>query len=145
MSDTFVPAGFTRGTPTGLQVRSTIRVATGGNYTEERHDPHEGTVAAYHAQPGAYAVKVRGDSLAPAIRDGHFLIVEPGSPPVVGEDVLIELNDGTKLCHQLLFERHDTITSMSVTGGPSLTTLRSDIARVLTIAGVCPPSKWRPS
>jgi SOS-response transcriptional repressor LexA len=142
---TFSYAGFA-GQTSGIPVKKTIRVKADGSFEEHVHSPADGTVQGFQSDRSAYAVKVRGDGLAPAIKDGSFLVIEPHGKCVEGEDVVLTLKDGRMLCKQLLFERVDTVTLMNVNGGDSMITIeRADIETMLPIAGVYPPSKWRPA
>ncbi len=44
---------------------------------------------------GAYAVYVHGTSMEPAYRHGELCYVDPNRPPRPGQDVVIQLRDGT--------------------------------------------------
>lgn len=142
--ETFVNAGGAT-IKAGFPVTKTIRVKADDSYDEIIHARPEGFVSSFHADPTAYAVKVRGDGLAPAIKDGSFLIVEPLGTCVLGEDVLIELVDGRRLCKTLMFERKDTVTVKSPNSGDTMTIERAEMHSMLPVAAVYPPSKWRPT
>jgi phage repressor protein C with HTH and peptisase S24 domain len=95
----------------------------------------------------AYALKVRGDSMMPAIRDGWFVLIEPDAEPAVGEYVLIKLKTGQKMVKELLYQRADSITVISVNGGKQQTVLREDMddqRGLQAVTAVVPPSKWKP-
>jgi phage repressor protein C with HTH and peptisase S24 domain len=95
----------------------------------------------------AYALKVRGDSMMPAIRDGWFVLVEPDAQPTAGEYVLIKLKDGRKMVKELLYERVDSIAVISVNGGQHQTILREDVDEhhgMQAVTSIIPPSKWKP-
>lgn len=60
-----------------------------------------GTVQAYVERPWflegnqqSYAVYVVDDSMEPAFRHGHMVYVDPTRPPGIGDDVVVELENG---------------------------------------------------
>lgn len=94
--------------------------------------------------PHAYGLKVRGNSMAPAIRDGWYVLVEPNAAPAVGEYVLVKLRDGQKMVKELLYQRPDSIEVLSVNNGERLTIYTEDLESLQAIAAVVSPSKWKP-
>lgn len=104
----------------------------------------DGSVEGYSGDANAYALKVRGDSMHPAIRHGSFVIVEPNSRCVPGEYVAIALVDGRKMVKELMIERADEIVVESVNGNHRQTIARADIALIHPVAAVISASKWRP-
>ena len=91
----------------------------------------------------AHALRVRGDQMAPAIRDGWFVVVSPNSVPAVGEYVAVSLRSGEKMVRELLFQRADSIAVMEVNGQVRQTIPTEDVERIHAIAAVIPPSQWR--
>jgi len=53
------------------------------------------TVPAGIMRPGAFILRLVGESMHPRLRSGEQVVVEPDIPPVRNEDVLVELRDGT--------------------------------------------------
>jgi phage repressor protein C with HTH and peptisase S24 domain len=96
------------------------------------------------ADPNAYGLKVRGNSMAPAIRDGWYVLVEPNAAPAVGEYVLVKLRDGQKMVKELLYQRHDSIEVLSVNSGERMTIYSEEMDSLQAIAAVVSPSKWKP-
>ena len=92
----------------------------------------------------AYALRVRGDSMSPAIRDGWVVVCEPDKPLVPGEYVLVVTNAGQVMVKELLFERDDTLHLMSVneTYG-RCSVARSELEKAHYVGFVVPPSKIR--
>lgn len=114
-----------------------------GHY-EEAHPPGgDGTVDGYSSDPDAYALRVRGDSMHPAIRHGSFVVVEPHGRCVTGEYVALQLVDGRKMVKELIIERPTEIVVESVNGNSRQTIERSLIERMHPVAAVVSPSKWR--
>lgn len=57
----------------------------------------------------AYAVRVRGDSMRPRIRNGEYVIAEPSFLPKPGQDVVVKLKDGRAMVKELLFSNEDEV------------------------------------
>ena len=107
----------------------------------------DGLIETYSKDQSAYALKVRGDSMSPAIRDGWFVIVEPHSPPTVGEYVLVKMKDGQRMVKELLYQRADSIAVMSVKGEKRHTISNEELddhSGLQAVVGILPPSKWMP-
>ena len=62
----------------------------------------------------AYALRCRGDSMKPRIKDGEFVIVEPDQVPCPGDEVLVKAKDGRVMVKELLYIRDDTVHLLSV-------------------------------
>lgn len=97
--------------------------------------------------PGAYAMKAKGDGLSPVIRDGQFLIVEPARSINPGDMALFELHDGRHLLREVLFERDDVFAVDSVKTGNRETLPKDDVASVGVVAAITAASgvQRRPS
>lgn len=63
---------------------------------------------------GAYALRVRGDSMQPRIRPGQIIIVEPNTPVSALDDVVVRTKDGRKMVKQLLSRRSTEVTLGSI-------------------------------
>lgn len=125
------------------------RLGDNGFYEEVSSVPGsgDGLVDAYSSDPNAYALRVKGDSMFPAIRDGWYVVVEPNSAPQPGDYVLIKLKSGQKMVKELLMQRQDSITVVSVNGDVRKTIDTSDIEShfgVQSVAAIVSPKKWRP-
>jgi phage repressor protein C with HTH and peptisase S24 domain len=102
-----------------------------------------GAVDASHAGVGAYALRISGDALYPAMKHGMFAIVDPSAPCVPGEPVLIELVGGELQIRELVFDRADEVTTLSLLGGHRETIARAKVGRMSAITEVVFPSRWR--
>ncbi|OZI36425.1 hypothetical protein CEG14_15620 [Bordetella genomosp. 1] len=93
--------------------------------------------------PDAYVLKVRGDSMKPAIRNGWYIVVEPSGRPTAGEYVVLQLEDGRKMAKELLFQHARTgdIEVMSVNGEIRMSIPGTSVRHVHPIAAVVPPSQ----
>lgn len=78
--------------PLDVPVYGTVRGGPAGGFI------YEGGIVDYVRRlPGitnakdVFAVRVEGDSMEPAFREGTLIIVDPRRPPRIGDDVVIEL------------------------------------------------------
>lgn len=104
----------------------------------------DGEIDFFSNDKHSYGLKVRGNSMAPAIRDGWYVIVEPGATPSEGEYVLVKLSNGAKMVKEFLYRRPDTLELMSVNGGERLTIDLGELDDMQAVSAVVPPSKWKP-
>ncbi|MCY1171307.1 Peptidase S24-like protein [compost metagenome] len=127
-------------------VVGTARLGDNGYYEEisSQAAAGDGTVEVFSRDPNAYALKMRGDSMWPAIRDGWYVVVEPNSAPTVGEYVLVKLKNGQKMVKELLFQKADSVAVMSVNGEVRRTLQIDEIDGIQAVGAVVSPSKWRP-
>lgn len=129
-----------------VPVVGTARLGENGFYEELGHATGygDGWVDGYSADPGAYALRVKGDSMHPAIRHGSFVVVEPHGTCVPGEYVVIALRDGRKMVKELVIERADEVVVESVNGNRRMTFEKAEIEKMHAVAAVVAASKWRP-
>jgi phage repressor protein C with HTH and peptisase S24 domain len=108
----------------------------------------DGMVEAYSNDPHAYALRVRGDSMFPSIRDGWYVIVEPSSAAAPGDYVLIKLKTGQKMVKELIMLRPDGITVVSVNGDARKTIEADEIDPhfgIQAVSAIVSPRKWIPA
>jgi len=92
--------------------------------------------------PDAYSLRVKGDSMAPAIRSGWVVWCEPNHQLIPGEYVMVRCNDGQSMVKELLYENAEEVSLMAVNDGYGrLTIARSDIEQIHYVGGIVPPSK----
>jgi phage repressor protein C with HTH and peptisase S24 domain len=116
----------------------------GENGFYEIVDDH-GCVDAYSNDMQAYALRVKGDEMHPAMRHGCIVIVEPSGLCTPGEYVVIHLNDDTKMIKELVIDRTNEIVVESVNGNQRQTIEKSAINQMHPIASIVSASKWRPN
>jgi len=131
----------------GIPVVGQARMGDDGYYTEFAYPVGhgDGCVEGASTDPNAYALRVRGDSMSPAIEDGYYILVEPNGTCVPGEKVVIVMKDERKMCKKFLYERPDTVSVQSINGGTIHTLEKSEIEHMHPVAAVISPSKWRPA
>ncbi|MCQ4267371.1 XRE family transcriptional regulator [Pseudomonas stutzeri] len=107
-------------------------------------DDGDGTVDVPSRDPGAYALRLRGDSMAPAIRSGWIAVCEPNHSWVPGEYVMIRLVDGESMVKELLFANDTEVSVMSVNDAFGRRTIPVEqIEAIHYVGAILPPSKVR--
>lgn len=92
--------------------------------------------------PDAYSLRVKGDSMAPAIRSGWVVWCEPNHQLIPGEYVMVRCADGQSMVKELLFENAEEVSLMAVNATYGRITIpRSDIEQIHYVGGIVPPSK----
>lgn len=61
----------------------------GHDETVRLEELRTGYINLYSADPDAYAVRGKGSSMEPRIKSGEYIVIEPNTPPMNGDDVLI--------------------------------------------------------
>lgn len=126
-------------------VVGTARMGDNGFYEELAHPVGygDGWIDGYSSNKNAYALRVKGDSMHPAIRHGYFVVVNPGGQCVPTEYVAISMLDGRKMVKELVKETSTEVVIESVNGNHRQTLDKSDIEQMSPIAAVVSPSNWR--
>lgn len=94
------------------------------------------------SDPDAYSLRVKGDSMAPAIRSGWVVWCEPNHALIPGEYVMVRSHDGQCMVKELLYENAEEVSLMAVNDGYGrLTIARPDIEQIHYVGGIVPPSK----
>ena len=103
----------------------------------------DGYVEFYCRDENAYAVRCRGSSMMPRIRDGEFVVLETKTSPIPGDDVLVKHMDGRVMVKRYLYERDGMIHLMSINETyPPLLFPRSDIELFHKVCGIATSSHW---
>lgn len=123
-----------------VKIKGFAKLGDGGYYEEMECD---GWVDSYSPDPDAYGLRVKGDSMHPAIRNGSVVVIEPNGRCVPTEYVAIALLTGQKMVKELVVERADEVVIESVNGNHRQTIEKKDIAHMHPVAAVVSPSKWR--
>lgn len=129
-----------------VPIVGTARMGEEGFYDEISSIPGagDGHIDIATADANAYGLRVRGNSMAPAIRDGWYVLIEPNASPTEGEYVLVKLRDGRKMVKEFLYRRADSIELLSVNGQQRLTIYNDEMDSLQPVAAVVSPSKWKP-
>lgn len=107
-------------------------------------DEGDGYVDIPSSDPDAYALRLRGDSMAPAIRSGWIAVCEPNSRLVPGEYVMIRLVDGESMLKELLFANDVEVSVMSINDAYGRRTIPFEqIEHMHYVGAIVPPGKVR--
>lgn len=106
-------------------------------------DGNEGWVETYSRDEDAYALRLKGDSMAPAIRNGWIAVCEPNHRLVPGEYVMVTTTDGQSMVKELLFENEESVSLMSVNAayGERRSIAWTDIEKIHYVGNILAPSK----
>ena len=106
-------------------------------------DGNEGWVETYSRDEDAYALRLKGDSMAPAIRNGWIAVCEPNHRLVPGEYVMVTTTDGQSMVKELLFENEESVSLMSVNAayGERRSIAWTDIDKIHYVGNILAPSK----
>lgn len=88
----------------------------------------------------AYAVRMVGDSMHPRIEAGEYVLVEPSSPLIPNEEVLVVTKDGRNMIRKFLSRRNGLIFLQNVAGTP-LTLPEDDVVKIHYVAAIA-RSSW---
>lgn len=129
-----------------IPVVGTARLGDNGYYEEISSLPGagDGLLEVPSNDPNAYGLRVKGQSMFPAIRDGWYVAIEPNGTPQEGEYVLAIAKDGRKMVKEFLFRRSGSIELLSVNSAERITLDLADLQALHPVAAVVPPSKWSP-
>jgi len=125
-----------------VKIVGTAQMGTEGYWYQL--DEGDGVVDVPSSDPGAYALRLKGDSMAPAIRSGWIAVVEPNHRLVPGEYVMIRLHDDESMLKELLYANDVEISVMSINDAYGRRTIPVEqIAQIHYVGAIVPPSKVR--
>ena len=105
----------------------------------------EGFVEFVSRDINAYVLRVRGQSMAPAIRSGNLVVVEPNSEPMSGDYAVVCTRDGMCAVKEFLYRREGVWHFRSVNDAyESLALPEDEITKVHPVGAILPGSKFRP-
>lgn len=114
-------------------------------YFEEQQYPvghGDGYIDTPTTDPNAYALKVVGDSMFPAIRHGWYVVIEPNLETYNGMIALFKLVDGRKMIKEMMTSNDGFYTLLSINPDHSRITLsQDDIEDIHPVAFIVPPNK----
>lgn len=82
-----------------VPVVGTAQLGDDGYFEDEGYPAGHGSgvLRIQSSDPDAYGLRLLGDSMQPRIMHGEFVLVEPNTPPVLYEEVLVKTVDGRKM------------------------------------------------
>lgn len=125
-----------------LPIVGSVSLGFGQSWLQSDFNPSDsgGYVEHYTQDQTAYALRIKGDSFFPAIRNGHMLIVHPNDDPVVDEMVVLNMKDGRIIISNLRWHRDGEYALESVNGESRFTLDEKDVESVHPVKGTAPPS-----
>lgn len=101
-----------------------------------------GWVETWSRDTDAYALLLRGDSMAPAIRSGWVAVCEPNHRLVPGEYVMVTTTDGQSMVKELLFQNDTVVSLMSINAAYERRTIPwTEIETIHYVGAILGPSK----
>lgn len=103
----------------------------------------DGCVIAWTNDENAYAIRCRGDSMRPRIKDGEFVVVAPNQPPIPGDEVLVKHVDGRVMVKTFLYERDERLHLVSVNEAhPSVSFPLADVELFSPVVAILKKAMW---
>ena len=127
--------------PRRIEIVGTAQLGTDGYWIGL--DNSDGWVESWSRDEDAYALRLKGDSMAPAIRSGWVAVCEPNHRRVPGEYVMVTTTDGQSMVKELLFENEDGVNLASVNAayGERRVIAWTDIEKIHYVGNILAPSK----
>lgn len=99
-----------------LAVVGTAQLGDDGYWAELEYPAGHGDGYVKHASKdaSAYALRCRGDSMKPRIKNGEYVIIEPNHPYVNGDEVMVKCIKGRVMVKELLYVRDNVVYLGSV-------------------------------
>lgn len=92
----------------------------------------------------AYALRLKGNSMAPAIKSGWVAVIEPSGLLIPGEYVMVRLIDEECMLKELLYVNDVEVSLASVNDAYERRTIPVEQIELIHHVGhICPPSKVR--
>ena len=129
--------------PTRVPIIGYAKMGDDGYYDEMGYPPGigDGYVFCPTKDADAYALKVRGNSMSPAIEDGWVVVVSPVGEPQPLEYVAVATSDGRKMVKKFVARRDGEILLQSVNREYGEVRLdQRDIDSIHPVVAVYPPS-----
>lgn len=130
-----------------IPVVGTAQLGSNGYWAELEYPVGhgDGYVDFYSSDPNAYALRCKGDSMAPRIKDGEFVVVEPNATPHPGDEVMVKSEDGRVMIKELLYVRDGLVHLASVNEAHGRITIPVDqVAAMHLVAGIAKRVRWHP-
>jgi phage repressor protein C with HTH and peptisase S24 domain len=125
-----------------VKIVGTAQMGSEGYWSEL--DEGEGFVDVPSSDPDAYALRLRGDSMAPAIRSGWIAVIEPNHRLIPGEYIMIRLTDGESMLKELLYANDVEVSVMSINDAFGRRTIPVEqIESMHYVGAIVPPGKVR--
>lgn len=135
-------AGYTASRTAGIALMGTAALDSNGQWSGIGKDGGTGRAQALPTGDACYALRIKGDSLSPAVPNGWVVIVDPDGVPHPGEYVILCTSDKKCTIKEFLYQRVQEYTLNSL--GDEQKKIAIDemaIDRIEPIVAMIPPSK----
>lgn len=129
----------------GVPVVGTAQLGDDGFWQELEYPVGhgEGFVRYPTKDANTYALRVKGDSMRPRIKPGEFVVIEPNTPVVVGEEVMVQTKDGRSMIKELGARRNGMVELRSINEDHRPITLdETNIAKMHHVGGILKSSLY---
>jgi len=91
-----------------------------------------------------HAMRIKGNALAPYVKDGQFLLLQTAGRDLAAEEnIVITLASGKVLIRELMYKRADSVVVLPVEGGQPEAIEVADILRIDVVLCVAPGRWWQ--
>ncbi len=91
--------------------------------------------------PNAYALRCTGTSMLPRIKSGEFVVVEPNSAYISGDEVLVVTAQGESMIKTYLYKRDGYVNLVSVNEDhPPIRVAEDEVVKIHYVAGIAKPA-----
>lgn len=138
-----IPAQSWRRVP----VVGTTQLGDNGHWTEIEYPVGhgDGYIDWPTSDSSAYALRCRGNSMAPRVKHGEFVVCEPSVEPFAGDEVLVKATDGRVMVKELVAIRDGMVRLLSVNEDhPPILIPLVDVAVMHYVSGIARRTKWTP-
>lgn len=123
-----------------IEIMGTAQMGPDGHWVGL--DSSGGWVETWSRDADAYALLLKGDSMAPAIRNGWVAVCEPNHRLVPGEYVMVTTNDDQSMVKELLFQNDTGVSLMSINAAYERITIPwTEIQTIHYVGAILGPSK----
>lgn len=89
----------------------------------------------------AYALKCKGDSMMPRIKNGEYVVIEPNHGYIPGDEVLVVTSDSKVMVKTYLYTRSGVVTLVSINEKhPPINIPENEISTIHYVAGIAKES-----
>lgn len=116
---------------------------------EIEHQPLSDDDAAGHVRvpvldDTVHALRIKGNALAPYVKDGQFLLLQAAGRELAAEEnIVITLANGKVLIRELMYKRADSVVVLPLQGGQPEAIEVADILRIDVVLCVAPGRWWQ--
>lgn len=109
-------------------------------------DYTNGTLQINSRDPLAYAIRCVGNSMAPRIQSGEFVIAEPSVEAIPGDEVVVEDFEGRRMVKRFLYQRDGCIHLASVNEDfQPIVIDDKDVKSIHPVLAIVPKKFWHPA